>query len=146
MRPTHAPLLAAALRPGNTQQPPHATKQLPHAASAHTTTSFYRRTPRHITSKTDISTGWNKWSFSGPHKLYRVDCLTQPNDKSHTCKFICNIIWVYSDFEGKIRVKIVCTFNVCCFYNKHHVSCYFYQYFCLKRGTTIGGGDRKSVV
>jgi hypothetical protein len=33
-------------------------------------------------------------------------------------------------------------FNVCCFYNKHHVSCYFYQYFCLKRGTTIGGGGR----
>jgi hypothetical protein len=54
-----------------------AARQLPHAASARTTTSFYRHTPRHLTSKTDISTGRNKRSISGPQKLYRVDCLTQ---------------------------------------------------------------------
>jgi hypothetical protein len=24
-----------------------------------------------------LSTGWNKRSFSGPHKLYRVDCLSE---------------------------------------------------------------------
>jgi hypothetical protein len=53
------------------------------------------------------------------------------------CKLTCNIIWLYSDFEGKIRVKVVCTFNVCCFCN---------QYFCLKWSTTIGGGSRSLAV
>jgi hypothetical protein len=43
-------------------------------------------------------------------------------------------------------IKVVHTFNVCCFYNKHYVSCYFYQYFCLKRGMMIGGGGRSLAV
>jgi hypothetical protein len=86
MRPTHAPLPATTLRPDNTWQSLHATKQLPHAANARTATSFYWRTPCHITGKTDISTGQNKRSFSGPHKLYRVDCLTQQRQTPHMYK------------------------------------------------------------
>jgi hypothetical protein len=66
MRPTHAPLPAAALRPGNTRQPQHATQQLPHTASARTTKSFYRRTPRHITSETKSLPAGTNGPFQDP--------------------------------------------------------------------------------
>jgi hypothetical protein len=102
MRPTHAPLPATAPRPDNTRQSPHATKQLPHAARARTAILFYQRTPCHITGKTDISTGRNKRSFSGPHKLYRVDCLTQQRQtptiynilQCHTCTPISQMVFL----------------------------------------------------
>jgi hypothetical protein len=75
-------------RPGVCQQPGSTTRQLPSCRTAtsqptqlrnfsqqpflpaRTTTSFYRRIQHHIT-------GRNKRSFSGPHKLYGVDCLIE---------------------------------------------------------------------
>jgi hypothetical protein len=56
-----------------TRQPPHTTNAVAQlqptaiSTSARTTTSLYRRILHHIT-------GRNKRSFSGPHKLYGVDC------------------------------------------------------------------------
>jgi hypothetical protein len=73
---------ATTMLPPHCNQPTNAAAQLQPTAistSARATTSFYRRIQHYIT-------GRNKRSFSGPHKLYGVDCLAERH--IHTC-----IVW-----------------------------------------------------
>jgi hypothetical protein len=86
------------------------------STSARTTTSLYRHIQHHLT-------GRNKRSFSGPHKLYGVDCLTEgPSHTSNTVKWISKHIeymLVMCQIPQEWKGALICPF----FFNWKKTDC-----------------------
>jgi hypothetical protein len=52
---------------------------------------------------------------------------------------------IVDEMQVKTQDKSILSMNVA-FTTIYHVSCYFYKYFCLKRGATIGASGRSLAV